>query len=364
MRAAFSPARTIAEFATVRNLMCILLVASCVAVRAHQHGDPLDPHDPLGRVVQRLPELPGEDEAPPGYLDIGEDGAEFGYDSRFEKWSASIGQIHEADPDVKLDYGLQLTSKLGAGARFSRHSSFSEVVLNGIFAPQENVRLRLTGAQLREEDGWLLGRGDPRSGVLQNSYMLNARKFWRKYQYLSDLGMTAYSTQASGPLLSQELATWEQDRLSYGRKDGYMINLGLKPTVHSRLEMRREFSYLSYPGDASPAVPHLSSRVKYSQYLDQCTRVQGGFSTGPESGRVDLNIARNNWSLNLSRERAGDSDNTAIRLGYTIPLGARPSRSGRCAGMTEKSPGFEPIVDASVARPPQLPSELLFTGMQ
>lgn len=361
MRAAFSSARTIAELVTARSMLCLLLAASCIGVRAHQDIDPLDP---LGRVVQRLPELPGEDEVAPGYLDIGEDGAELGYESRFEKWSASIDQIRDLDPNVRLDYGMQLTNKLGAGGRFTRQSSFSELVLNGIYAPQENVRLRLTGAQLREEDGWLLGGGDPRSGVLQNSYMLNARKYWRKYQYLSDLGVTAFSTQASGPLLSQELATWEQDRLPYGRKDGYMINLGLKPTAHSRLEMRREFSYLSALGDTSQATPHMSSRVKYSQFLDQCTRVQGGFSTGPESGRVDLNIARNNWSINLSREQAGDSDSTAIHLGYTIPLGARPSRSNRCAGMVEKSPGFEPIVDASVTRPPQLPSELLFTGMQ
>lgn len=360
MRAAFSSGRTIAELATGRGMLCILLVASCAGVRAHQQ---VDLHAPFGRVVQRLPELPGEGEAAPGYFDIDADGAELGYESRYEKWSASVEQIRALDPNVKVDYGLQLTSKLGAGARFTRHSSLSEVVLNGIIAPQENVRLRLTGAQLREADGWLLGGSGTRSGVLQNSYMLNARKVWRKYQYLSDVGVTAFSTQASAPLLSQDLGEWEQDQLLYGRKDGYMINLGLKPTAHSRLEMRREFSYLSYPGDATQIVPQMSSRVKYSQYLDQCTRVQGGFSTGPESGRIDLHIARNNWSINLSREQIGDGDNTAIRLGYTIPLGARPSRSNRCTGMMEKTPGFEPIVDASVARPPQLPSEPLFTGM-
>lgn len=360
MRAALSSVRTVAESAASRGVLYILLVASCAGVRAHQQ---VDLHDPLGRVVQRLPELPGEGEAAPGYFDIDADGAELGYESRYEKWSASVDQIRALDPNVKVDYGLQLTSKLGAGGQFTRRSSFSEVVLNGIFAPQENVRLRLTGAQLREADGWLLGSGDTRSGVLQNSYMLNARKVWRKYQYLSDLGVTAYSTQASAPLLSQDLAAWEQDRLPYGRMDGYMVNLGLKPTAHSRLELRREFGYRSYLGEAPQIVPQMSSRVKYSQHLDQCTRVQGGFSAGPESGRVDLNIARNQWSINLSREQIGDSDNTAIRLGYTIPLGARPSQGNRCAATMEKSPGFEAIVDASVARPPQLPSEPLFTGM-
>lgn len=359
MHAAFSTIRMFASPACPARALCIALSAVCISAQAHQHGEPLD------HVVQGLPELPGLADTVPGYFELEEDSAELGYVSRFKKWRAKFDQYLGLNPNVKLDYGLQLTNKLGAGGTFTRQDAFSEVVLNGVYAPQKNVRLRVTGAQLRNVDGFSLfanGDGNP---VLQNSYLLNARKYWSKYRYLSDLGLTAYSTEANASPALTEMTEGESSPSRVGRKDGYMINLGLRPTSQSRIELRREFSHLSYylGEDARYATQSISSGIKYSHYLDNCVRLQGRVSTSTDSGRLDLNIARNNWSINLSREQNGEDANLAILFGYTVPLGTRPSHGSTCNNTTQKVPAFEPIVDASVTRPVQLPSEPLLMEM-
>jgi hypothetical protein len=345
-------------YATLRRAFCVALAALCTHAGAQQ------PPDPLLHVMEGLPELPGPGNAAPGHFGINPDNAEFGYASRLEKWSAKFGQYRQPNPEFKLNYGLLLSDKLGAGATFSRHSAFSEVVLNGVFAPQKNVRLRFTGAQLRGTDGFsLLADGD---GVQQNSYLFNAQKYWNKYRFLSDLGLTAYSTAANSPPAVSEMPEGDAAPLAPGRKDGYLVNLGLWPTSRSRVELGREFSHLSYylGDDARQASQFAWNRVKVSHYLDNCVRLQGRYSAGTETGRLDLNVARNNWSVNLSREQAGGGDNTAVMVGYTLPLGVKPGRSATCSGSTGGAPAFEPIVDASLARPAQLPRAPLLMQMQ
>lgn len=332
-----------------RCALCIALAALHADVWPHKNGEP------LAHVVQRLPDLPGAVDTAPGYFDLDADGAELGYVSRFEKWSARFDRYRDLDPNVAVDYGLLLTNRLSAGGRFTRTDTFSEVVVNGVFAPQKNVRLRLTGAQLRNAGGFSIANGNDGTAVLQNSILLNARKYWNTYLFLSDLGLTAYRSQTAQPPMISDAAM-------HGRMDGYMVNLGLRPTARSRIDMRREFSHLSplFVGDARHAAQRTASRVKYSHYLDHCVRVQGGVSSGPDSGKLDLNIARNNWSVNLSREHPGDADSTAIRIGFALPLDTRPTRSPTCGGATEGAPSFEPIVETSVTRPALLPKEPLF----
>lgn len=322
--------------------------------------------DSLEMVVDKLPELPGAADAAPGYVDMDGDSAGFGYASRSEKWSARLDRRFDTGANLEVDYGMLLTNRLSAGGRITHADDFSEVVVNGVFAPQKNVRLRFTGAQLRNAYRLSPFDGAYNDAFVQNSYLFTARKHWHKYELLSDLGLSAYSTQANtASSLAEDPMDMFAEPSAFGRKEGYMFNLGLHPTSRSRIELRREFSHLSYylGEDARSAAQHNTSRVKYSHFLDNCVRVQGGVSTGPDEGRVDVNIARNNWSLNLSREQYGDADNTAIRIGYSLPLGTKPSRSSTCGGTIESVPALEPIVDTSSSRPAQLPDEPLLMQM-
>lgn len=322
--------------------------------------------DPLEQIVERLPDLPGTADAPPGYVDMDGDGAGFGYASRSGKWSARLDRYLDTGANLELDYGMLLTSKLGAGGRLTRSDSSSEFVVNGVFAPQKNVRLRVTGAQLRNEDRFALVAAGSDDAIVQNSFLLTARKYWNKYVLLSDLGVTAYSTQTTMPSMMPEDEP-ERGSVSdaYGRKDGYMLNLGLRPTASSRLELRREFSQFStyFGDDARGTAQRNASGVRYSHFLDNCIRLQGGVTAGTGNGRLDLNIARNNWNINVSREQLGDMASTAVRIGYLLPLGRQPSRSSTCSGTGDVTPTFEPIVDSSASRPAQLPAEPIFMEM-
>lgn len=324
--------------------MLPLVLAPCMAgVHAQEE---------LDHVLRALPDLPTVQAEAPGYFDLAGESAEMGYATRVEKWSAKLDQYLDLSPSLTVDYGLLLTNRLSAGGTFRRENTFSEVILNGVYAPQRNVRLRLTGAQLRNTGG-LMPSASGDNAILQNSVLLNARKSWDKYLFLSDLGLTAYSTQANAPATVAE----DDGGPARGRKDGYMLNLGMHPTAHSRVELRREFGHLSYSlgENARYAADLASSRMKYSHYLGNCMRVQGRYSTGSDAERLDLNLARNKWSINLSREQGMDN-NSAIMIGYTMPLGTHGMHDDTCPGRPSGAPAFEPIIDASMARPTQLPS--------
>lgn len=334
---------------------CVALAAACLAgAQAQNHSDASGDID---HVLRGLPDLPASANAP-GHFNLAGESASMGYATRFEKWNAKVDQYLGLSPHLTVDYGLLLTSKLSAGGTFTRQDTLSEVVLNGIYAPQHNVRLRLTGAQLRNAGGFAPAASRD-SAVLQNSLLLNARKYWNKYLFLSDLGLTAYSTQAN----AQAMASNDTDRMAPGRMDGYMLNLGVRPTAESRIDMRREFSHLSYTlgEDALQSADQASTRMKFSQHLGDCVRLQGGYTASSDNDRLDLNLARRNWNINLSRDQGGS--NTALMIGYTVPLGVHASRGSKCGSGVDGAPSFESIVDASVKRPAQLPREPLFAEM-
>lgn len=313
-----------------------------------------------------LPNLPASGAPAPGYFSIAEDSAGIGYASRSQKWGAKVEQYTEVNPAVKMDYGLLLSNKMSAGGTLTRQNDYSEVVVNGIYSPKPNLRFRMTGAQLRATGSDFAAGHE---AFMQNSYLFGAKKFWNKYEYLSDLGVAAYSVEASAPPSANLFASGDEEAAdgglpqtgAPGRLDGYTLNLGLRPTARSKLEFRRESANLTHNFDAGYKRQELlaSNRVRYSHYFGNCMRLQGGYSAGADSGRVDLKLAKNNWNVRLWREQGSGSDNTAIQFGYTLPLGQTTRRKGDGCGLRPGTPVFEPIVDAARQRPSQLPREPL-----
>ena len=312
--------------------------------------------DKLDPVLRGLPDLPNVEDASPRYLNFGKGGAAMGYATRDERWGAKVDRFLTPNRSVTVDYGTLLTNTLGAGGAYPRRDSLSEVVLNGVYAPERDIRLRLTGTQLRGAGGFM-PIADDDATVLQNSVLLNARKQWNNYLLLSDLGLTAYSAQANGQSRDDVAA-------AAGRKDGYILNLGMQPTTHSRIELGREFGHLSYYlGEDARHVEELgSNRMKYSHYLGNCVRFQGHYSASADTDRLDVKLSRNNWSVNLSHEQGGSNDN-AIMIRYSLPLDTRSARRNQCAGNPAGTPAFESLVNTSVSRPPPLSGESQLTPL-
>jgi hypothetical protein len=327
---------------------------------------------PVASPPQNLPELPASDTVP-GYFSLDEQSAELGYDSRFQKWGAKLDEYSYLNPSLTLDYGMVLTSKFGAGATVTRHSGYSELLVNGVYAPKRNLRIKIANSQMRTSSAEYPSAGQS-NGILQDSYLLDFKRNSSSGKLLSDVGLTAYTVQArgaNGAAHSPDLTTLEggmvdatdvsSSTLEAGRLDGYALNLGLQPTLYSRIELRRERSRLTYHLDDGNRGDDYrdANRISYSQYFNNCSRFQGRYSNAADADRLDLSLAKNSWSVGLSRALDSSSRDTTLQIAYAIPLGRSRAVSGDCGAKLAKPRVFESLVDAATARPRQLPRESL-----
>jgi hypothetical protein len=309
-------------------------------------------------LAHSLPDLPAE--GAPGRFSLNEQSATLGYHSRDQKWSATLDEYAYLNPGLKIDYGMLLTNKFGAGATLTHHTGYSEVLVNGIYAPRRNLRLRVAGGQLRAPGDHMTS-----DAVTQNSYLIDVKKNAGSGRLLSDIGMTAYTVRANdsgggdyGTVSApEEIGTGpaEGDAGAAGRLDGYTLNLGLEPTPYSRIELRRERTHFSYrygrgiQGGDYRDVNH----VRYSQYLSNCARFQTRYSAGEDYGRVDLSLAKNRWNVGVSHSIDSSVRDTMLQVGYSIPLGRAGGGADKCASPVH---AFGALVDATVTRPSLLPS--------
>ncbi|HZW20336.1 hypothetical protein [Noviherbaspirillum sp.] len=321
---------------------------------------------------QDLPSLPGADIPPPWHWAVDEESATLAYETRSEKWEASLDHSSGLGPSLAVDYGVLLTNRLGAGTTFTRDTDYAEIVANAVYAHRRNVRFRLSGAQLRTVGSGFLSSYDEAPGFRQNSFLLSARKYWPENRYLSGLGLALYrvdATPSAPAMLPLEMNELDEDRpasVASGKLDGFMLNLGLRPTWQSRIELRREFSHIDYrPYPGSLRREFLSSgRVSFQQYFGNCLQLHGGYSAGSDAGRLDLGLAKDNWSLRLSQDFHDADQDTLLQFSISIPLGGKVEESGTCLAQREAAPSFAPIVDAALQRPLQFPREPLIATEQ
>ncbi len=338
----------------------IAAMLGCCAIPAHADSLQLVP-DGSG---QELPDLPGASNATPWGFNLAEKQAALGYDTPIEKWRAQVDHDIGLHPALSIDYARKLTNNFGAGGAYTRQNEYSEIILNGVYAPRRNLRLRITGAQLRTSPGYLGS-----NGILQNSYLFSARKYWNPDSFFSSAGVTAYTVEANMTAASMtalddpeigNLGEMRSGNLAPGKLNGYAFNMRLRPSPLSSIELRREMSQLAYHLDAGKREDNLASnRIAFSQRFDNCTRFQGGFSADDNADRFDLNLTRDNWNLKLSREQNGGTNANSVQIAYALPLDGKRSAPVVCASKPEPAPSFERLVDAAVSRPAQFPREPL-----
>lgn len=339
-----------------------MLALSSHAMGAGMNSTPVD-------VLEQLPDLQGGMHAP-GYFGLARDRAMIGYASRQEKWDARLEQYTVA-PALTVDYGRALSRRFGAGGTLTHREAQSELVVNGIFAPKNNVRFRIAGSQLRSDAAGMPGV----DSVQQQGYLLGAKKYWDSYQYLSDLGISAYSVEASAAASSAVSTLTDPDTLdagvagmqlpSSGRTDGYQLSLNLRPSSESKLELKHDLSQGSVFTDATAirSDSQSSSRIRYSHFFGNCLQLHGGFTSTTSTTsaeRFDLTLTRDKWNLHFIREQNGASDSTSMRIGYVLPLGRQPNVKRQCGSVG--APRFDSIVNATTKRPAQLPAEPIAIG--
>jgi hypothetical protein len=75
--------------------------------------------------------------------------------------------------------------------------------------------------------------------------------------------------------------------------------------------------------------------------------------------RLDFNIAKNNWHINISRAQESNGSDTAVQIGYVLALSRSRNSTGNCSHRPDSAPSFEPLIDAAIKRPHQFPREPL-----
>jgi hypothetical protein len=353
------PFSTTGKFAANTHGLACLLLCAC---SAHANSKPPAPGN--------LPDLPNASDAKPGHFDVDGNSAELGYATRQRTWGARLDEYRDLARSITLDYGTLLTNELGAGAALHRGSDYSDLWINGVYAPDHDFRLRVAGGQLRANENASSGADGVPNTVQQNSILFGARRSWRD-GLVSGVGMSAYAVEAndagattSTPAPAFDDAPSEPQEPARGRQQGHVLNLSLQPTSQSKIDLSRERNRLAYYSAKGASGDHdvVASRVRFSQYFDNCTQLQGGYSSSDESSQIDLGLNHDRWHINVSRVQAVGSNGTAVNLGYTLPLGGSPNDAATCALQPDNGRSAASIIDTTVSRPAQFPQQPLTTG--
>ena len=103
----------------------------------------------------------------------------------------------------------------------------------------------------------------------------------------------------------------------------------------------------------------VSHRFSFSQQLDNCMQVRGGYSSDDTQNQLDLQLARNRWSVSMSRVQACSSNDMRFGIGYRLPLGGRTHDQESCRSAPAPAAAPSSIVATSVKRPDQFPQSPL-----
>lgn len=318
---------------------------------------------------QALPDLAAPSDLPSRRFAIDGQGATVGGDTSDQTWTTRVNYASRLDAAMNLDYGLRLDRTLAGGANVVVGTRHKELLLNAIYAPEKDLRLKLSGGQLRQTDEYQFASGLHADSVVQHNYLLNIRKYWDDSAFLSDLSLTAWRTYADDAdigqktvLLEHELATEvlvDPRTLATGAQRGYMLNVAVTPLPQSRLELGTGIDRLHYDfADGSAernSTP--SRRLHYTQYLNDCSRLQGSYQSNAAWQSFGVSVASGAWSIGASRTLDRDSGDGgyALNAGYTIAMGKTGGRPS-CASELKSARSFGSMVGSSVARNPNLPA--------
>lgn len=307
-----------------------------------------------------LPDLPLPRSAQVTRFDANPGGVSLGYADADQGWGALASRPSGTDTALQLTYGSVLSEGLGAGVHLQVRPRQSEVVLNGVYDPVSDLRLHMAVGQLRSSNTYQFVFGDYAKSVAQSSYLLDVRKYWAPGSLLRDFGASAY--QAGTRERGAEETLVREDgtgRLATGVQQGYMLNLSLAPSDQSKLDFgqgidRTQYAMADGSGNGAGSAVRQAS---YTQYLDNCLQVRGGYRGNVSTDEVQLDMTRGSWQVGLSRQTLRDGGDSAVsvKMGYSIPLGSKRSVA-TCRSKPRNTAAFAPVFKAVTGRPDKLPS--------
>jgi hypothetical protein len=306
-----------------------------------------------GADTDSLPSLPGEqraERATPVKVDTGTIALrERSFD---DVLGVRLDGYRALAPSVVLERGWLMSEELGVGGAATVRSGASELVLNGVYAPRRDVLLRLSVSQLRA-GRIATGGGAEQETVQQTAYVSSINKQWSKSRYLPEAGFALFSARADGI----DRQTMASEGLQTGSMAGYMVKLAARPMQRARIELSYQTQDVLYgynPADLSRDL-QASTSVNYVQSFDDCSQIQGRYTAHPGVAEADVRYQFRGFNVGVLQTRGSSYTNTAVRIGYSMPLGAVKPAPVNCAAAPSAASPFGAVVDAATARSPYLP---------
>lgn len=258
-------------------------------------------------------------------------------------------------PSVAIENGWLLRSDLGVGGTYKFRNDYVDLLVNGVYAPRRDVRIQLSLSQLRSGEGFALPQSRDLITVLQTSYVASIRKLWDKSRVLPETGIAIFTARAADPNKRDTVT----QQLEMGTLAGYMLNIAARPAYHSRIELGYKSQSLAYDHPLIDALREKQSvrSIDYSRLFDDCSRINGRYSTGAGVNQVNLQFERRGFTIGLLQSRTAQGTDHMIRVGYSQPLGNGGPKHASCSGKPIAPTGLQALVDSTISRSPFLPSQ-------
>lgn len=303
----------------------------------------------------KLPSLPGEERATPkGAVNVDAGNITIRDRASDNILGVRLDSYQAIKASVALENGWLLSNDLGVGGAFVFRNDFSDLLFNGVFAPSTGVRVQMSVSQLRSGEGFSMPNSRELQTVLQTGYLASIKKMWNTSAALPEAGMTVFTARSA----NSPSQTSSASQLEMGTLGGYMLNLAIRPTYQSKVDVGYNAQSVTYDyAMAEPRQKQLQSSVGYSQVFEDCSRVNGRYSTGAGTDQVNLQFERRGFVVGMQQTKTANNTERAIRVGYLLPLGGSGPKFPTCIGTPIGPTGLQALVDATTARPAFLPNQ-------
>jgi hypothetical protein len=289
----------------------------------------------------------------PGRFELDRARVGLGYRTRDEQWGARVDQYQTAKPSVSVDYGRLISESIGVGARANYQGDIAETLISGVLAPDRTVRLGISAGELRDYGACTITASCAGGSHSQNSYLLSLKKSLGKESFVSGLGVNAFDV-ADDAIGTQAMKFLDGERM-LGRMRGYALNLTLRPSADSKVDLRSGHSELTYYSRDQQAGREgiAAASIGYTRHFDRCLRFEGRYGTTANAERVDLGLAQGRWNISVSRSGGHEEGDLSVQAGYSIPLGAVRGKQAACGDSGAQA--FAPLVESVIRRPRLVP---------
>lgn len=310
----------------------------------------------LDEFATEIPSLPGEERAnPKGAVNF--DAANITIRDRapHNTLGVRVDGYRAIRPSVALENGWLLRNDLGVGGTYVFRNDYSDFLFNGVYAPRRDVRMQVSVSQLRSGEGVPLPQNRELITVLQTGYVASIKKLWDKSRFLPEAGGAVFTAKAVDPN-EQRLAT---HRLEMGTLGGYMLNVSARPAYHSKIELGYKSQSVFYDHPLTDQLRQKQSlrTIDYSRVFDDCSRINGRFSTGAGTNQINLQFERRGFIIAMLQTRTTHYTNNAIRFAYSQPLGDSVPKTASCSGKAIAPTSLQALVDSTISRSPDLPNQ-------